>query len=129
MGIPGSKVVFTTGIQTKEVGLTVSITQYKIDTVTWDFKESIANVKIQKGYVDPVTGLDVFLDVIPLYPIDNTPGVTRVLDGVSHLVPSGTHYDDLAATAPTGEDLQEELEDGLFASMEAMGYFSGTETV
>lgn len=128
MAAPGSSLVFTTGIEAIDFTVKRSITRLRLSTVTWDYLNRIARVRIEKGFIDPETSAEKFVAVVESYPIDNVSAATsRSIDGKTHLVPSGAHFDLLEAKL-SGEKLGEALEDAVFDRFEKMKYFSGVET-
>ena len=128
MAIPGSTLVFTTGTEQINFTLPVTVDKLRLSTVSIDYLNKVANVRIQKGFDHPSTGDPTFVAAPQAYPIRNLSApLTASINGQSFTSPSGTHYDDFEALV-SADGTSEHLEDAAFAGLESMGYFSGTET-
>lgn len=127
MGIPGSSLVFATGVEEVTVGVTRTIDRWKLTQVCYNPENSQVLVNYKKGYIDPDTMDETFLTVLSTIVIANyDEDVTLFIDGTSYLVPSGTYYDDWTSGV-SAEVLAEAIEDATFEALADMGIASGTE--
>jgi hypothetical protein len=126
--MPGSSLVFSTGIEVIDFTVQRTIDRIQIDRVTFDFLNDRIQLRLQKGFIDPETSEETFVNIAQTLTIENlTSEETIVYDGRSYTIPTGTHFDDIFDGTST-ETLGEHIEDAIFTQLEVMGIFSGTET-
>lgn len=132
MGIAGSSLVFATGIEVVNFNTPRVIDRVRIRSLTWEWPDTGDRLLLllDKGFEDPDNpGTEQFIQVFQAIDIVDTPtGFTLTWDNKVFNVPSGTHFTDLKAFDGSPDGVHEQLEDAVFAALESMNIFSGTET-
>lgn len=128
MGIPGSSLVFTTGIEEVDFTVTRVIDRVRIRSVLYNYVDDTLAVRLDKGFVDPEDLEEKWIQIVQPFPVEDLSADRAItIDGKSFTNPSGTHLTDWKEFTDA-EELAETIEDATFAALESMAFFSGTET-
>jgi len=130
--VPGSAYVVSPAFHTGSEVTPFAFDRVRIRQVFWNYVDDTLNVQLDWGRDDPLSpGTNEWIVKTQVFPIlDVVTADTVVINGVSFSRLVGTHYTTLKASLGTAtETTQENLEDDIFAALDASGYFpSGTES-